>query len=170
MQENVDQMALRKWIEYGLSIPEVRELKGDAGYLLNNMIAKYTLSASQYLISEFALKELKSQGIDLSLSYTRRTFYGKQSGFIYEHAIPATIVRNHLLSQPHHLTDVKSILSQAGQVAILLRSEDKEIRDKGFSSKMPEGWYYGDDPLARYNEVGIQLSSMKLKVKGAICR
>jgi hypothetical protein len=42
--ENPDQVALLKWISAGLQIDEVRNLRGDAGYLLNNMIAKYTLA------------------------------------------------------------------------------------------------------------------------------
>ena len=46
--ENIDQIALRCWITSGLQIPEVRSLNGDAGYLFSNMIAKYTLAASEY--------------------------------------------------------------------------------------------------------------------------
>ena len=173
MQENEDQRALRKWIEHGLSIPEVRELKGDSGYLLNNMIAKYTLAADQYSISELALEKLKSLGFDPNAKYKRRTFYGKKSGenpFIYEHAVPVTIVRNHLLSNPYNKANVKSILSQAGVVAMILRSEDAQIREKRLTSKMPDNWHFGHDPLARYNEVGIKLSTYKLRVSGAICR
>ena len=50
--ENEDQIALRRWLTAGLRIPEVADLHGDAGYLLNNMIAKYTLAASAYAVSE----------------------------------------------------------------------------------------------------------------------
>ena len=38
---NEDQFALAKWISSGLNINEVRNLKRDASYLLNNMIAKF---------------------------------------------------------------------------------------------------------------------------------
>jgi hypothetical protein len=98
--ENIDQAALRKWIEAGLAIPEVRELHGDAGYLLNNMIAKYTLASSFYAISESVLSEFNVRGAYLSATYPRRAFYGKQNGenlFIYEHTIPAGVVRHELL-------------------------------------------------------------------------
>jgi len=105
--ENIDQAALRKWIEAGLAIPEVRELHGDAGYLLNNMIAKYTLASSFYAISESVLSEFNVRGAYLSATYPRRAFYGKQNGenlFIYEHTVTAGVVRNELLrhsNNPH---------------------------------------------------------------------
>ena len=54
MNWNSDQRALIQWIIAGLKIKEVRELKGDSGYLLSNMIAKVTAAASDYLISEEA--------------------------------------------------------------------------------------------------------------------
>ena len=44
MNWNSDQKALIQWIISGLKIKEVRDLKGDSGYLLNNMIAKVTLA------------------------------------------------------------------------------------------------------------------------------
>ena len=47
---NKDQTALLEWITAGLQISEVRSLHGDAAYLLNNMIAKYNLAASEYLL------------------------------------------------------------------------------------------------------------------------
>ena len=48
ISENANQRALRLWVTAGLAIPEVTQLHGDAGYLLNNMIAKYTLAADTY--------------------------------------------------------------------------------------------------------------------------
>jgi len=44
MNWNSDQKALIQWITSSLKIKEVRDLKGDSGYLLNNMIAKVTLA------------------------------------------------------------------------------------------------------------------------------
>ena len=44
MNWNSDQKALMQWITSRFTIKEVRELKGDSGYLLNNMIAKVTLA------------------------------------------------------------------------------------------------------------------------------
>lgn len=172
-EENIDQVALRKWIVAGLSIPEVVALNGDAGYLLNNMIAKYTLASSRYEISKLALKKLQSQGVDLTRTYPRRTFYGKQGGrnpFIYEHTIPAGVVRKQLLKNSGDQEKIKEILGRAGQVAVLLREEDEKIRKAGLTSRMPDGWRFGDDYLSRYRAVCIFLSDKFLKVSGAICR
>ena len=171
--ENPDQRALRLWITAGLAIPEVAALHGDAGYLLNNMIAKYTLAGDSYRISVGALREFEQQGIDLAQSYTRRTFYGLRGGknpFIYEHAVPAGVVRAALLDGSAVEERVAGVLGSAGVVAVLLRTEDARLREAGLSQKMPSGWQLGDDPLARYGAVGIKLSTECLKVHGAICR
>ena len=67
--EYIDQLALRKWITAGLQINEVRELNGDAGYLLSNMIAKYTLASSSYRLSAEAFTWFDFRGIDLLKKY-----------------------------------------------------------------------------------------------------
>jgi hypothetical protein len=168
--ENPDQRALRLWLTAGLAIPEVTDLHGDAGYLLNNMIAKYTLAADTYAISTGALAEFQRRGTNLGQTYSRRRFYGKKGGFIYEHAVPAGIVREWLLSGDKSPNGVSVCLNAAGSVTVLLRSEDDQLRAAGLNAKMPEGWRMGDDPLARYKAVGITLSDQVLRVGGAICR
>jgi hypothetical protein len=167
---NLDQIALLKWITSGLKISEVRDLQGNSGYLLNNMIAKYSLFSDEYLISENALCELKMMGVDLTQTYRRRRFYGKKSPFIYEHSVPASIVRNHLLASEVNELKVKAILERAGRVAVLLRSEDEILNRMGLRKKMPEGWKWGSDSLARYKRSGIAISDSSLSVNGAICR
>ena len=171
--ENADQRALRLWLTAGLAIPEVAALYGDAGYLLNNMIAKYTLAAETYAISTEALAEFDRRGIDLSQTYSRRTFYGKQGGknpFIYEHAVPAGVVRRALLEGPRTNEATALALRSVGPVAVLLRTEDARLKAAGLNAKMPTGWRLGDDPLTRYEAVNIVLSDHVLRVSGAICR
>jgi hypothetical protein len=171
--ENEDQIALRRWLTAGLRIPEVADLHGDAGYLLNNMIAKYTLAASAYAVSESAETLLLQQGVDFERTYPRRAFYGKRGGrnpFIYEHAVPAGVLRAELLGASGDDQRVLEILMGAGPVAVLLRTEDERLRAAGLGSRMPEGWRVGDDPLARYHAVGIRLGHRTLHVEGAICR
>lgn len=166
-------MALKKWLLAGLMIEEVADLYGDGRYLLNNMIAKYTLAADYYAVSEKALSEFKRKGVDLSIVYTRSRFYGKKKGsnpFIYEHAIPATIIRDELLRCKNNHKKFKDIISNSGEVAVILRSEDVLLINAGLAKKMPDNWSFGDDPLARYHKVGITISGTTLKVKGAICR
>ena len=168
--ENVDQRALRLWLTAGLAIPEVAAFYGDAAYLINNMIAKYTLAADSYAISKGALYQFQSDGINISKTYSRRTFYGKQGGFIYEHAVPAGVVREVLCCGDKSTDTVRAVLRAAGTVAVLLRTENDCLNAAGLSRKMPEGWIWGDDSLARYKAVDIELSGKVLRVSGAICR
>ena len=59
---NEDQIALAKWISSGLNINEVRDLKGDASYLLNNMIAKFISASPTYHLSKkllFLCRQIK---------------------------------------------------------------------------------------------------------------
>jgi hypothetical protein len=108
----------------GLSIPEVGSGNGDAGYLLNNMISKYTLAASYYRISKEALKQFVSLQVDLEKTYTRRRFYGKRQDknpFIYEHMVPAVVVRDQLLNGKRSVRAIRNVLEMAGEVTVLLR-------------------------------------------------
>ena len=168
MIENEDQAALRDWITKGLEIAAVRNLKGNSGYLLNNMIAKYTLYNDEYYISERALEKLNSDNIDLDKRYSRISFYGSKKPYIYEHAIPAKVIRDLLLKCKSN--EVKSIFDKAGIVALILKEEDKELNNCDLKSKMPDGWEIGDDPKLRYKKAGIDISEKKLKVQGAIYR
>ncbi|MCK4824831.1 hypothetical protein KA005_54270 [bacterium] len=168
--ENEDQRGLRLWITAGLNIPEVVDLKGDAGYLFNNMIAKYTLSADHYAISEAALQRLIEEGVELDDIHVRRKFYGKGKPYIYEHSIPAKVIRTELLQSHRTEATIERILRRAGRVALILRTEDKMLKDAKLSSCMPPGWTLDDDPEARYRAVGIQISRQLLRVSGAIVR
>ena len=167
--ENAHQIALREWITKGLNIPEVREFNGDAKYLLNNMIAKYTSFNSNYNISKKAHILLKKNNIDLSKVYSRRKFYGKDKPYIYEHTIPSTVKRNELLKTDQDESSIKNIL-QAGGVTLLLREEDKKLKELNLNSKMPEGWNFHLDYKIRYDKAGIVLSKYILKVKGGVVR
>lgn len=168
--ENDDQIALRRWITSGLQIPEVRNLNGDAGYLFSNMIAKYTLAASAYRISSLALRWFRSNNVDLSVEYARSRFYGKGSPLMYEHSIPASVIRGLLLKADSREEIVRDILSQSGCVVVVMRSEDEALSAHGLARKMPDSWRFGGNPFARYEMAGIELSNTFLKVKGKIQR
>ena len=170
MTENIDQRALRLWITSGLAIPEVTSLHGDAAYLINNMVAKYTLAADTYGISLAALHEFDCMGIDLHATWPRRKFYGRSTPFKYEHIVPVGIIREALLDSDGSEATVTTILRSSGFVTVLLRTEDKRLNSAGLNARMPSGWNIGDDPTARYRAVGIELSDRVLKVKGAIMR
>lgn len=168
--ENDDQVALRRWITAGLQIPEVRSLNGDAGYLFSNMIAKYTLAASRYRISSLALGWFCDNKVDLSAEYTRSRFYGKNSPLMYEHSIPASIIRGILLNAEAREDAVQTILQQSGYVVVVMRSEDEALSSHGLARKMPDAWCFGNNPFARYEMAGIGLSNVFLRVKGKIQR
>ena len=168
---NSDQRALIQWITAGLKIKEVIDLRADSGYLLSNMIAKVTLANSEYFISNEALKILNQMNIDLKERYKRGKFYGKKQPFVYEHSIPASIVRSQLLKHaPLEESEVENILLSAGSVAMILREEDKKLSSMKLARTMPQGWVWGGDEFARYKTAGIELSKEKLLTEGPICR
>jgi hypothetical protein len=167
---NLDQKALVRWLVAGLNIDEVREFRGDSAYLLSNMIAKFSLAATSYRVSKGAENELRKQAIDLGKTYKRSRFYGKSSLFMYEHAVPCSLVRQKLLAINPSTRSVLDVLNCAGPVVMVLREEDRRLRDLGLNRSMPPGWEWGDDPMARYKSAGIGLSRSLLKVDGQIER
>ena len=169
-KENLDQIALRKWITAGLQIQEVSGLNGDAGYLLSNMIAKYTWAADEYRVSAKAASRLNELGVDMNAVHSRSKFYGKKSPFLYEHSMPASLVRRALLEIDPTEANVLSVLQEAGQVVVVLREEDESLRSAGLSRKMPADWREGDSTDARYAACNIEISAELLKVNGAIQR
>ena len=68
---NEDQIALAKWISSGLNINEVRNLKGDASYLLNNMIAKFISASPTYHLSKKTVISLQANKINLQKRYIK---------------------------------------------------------------------------------------------------
>ena len=167
---NPDQRALARWLVAGLQIEEVRNLHGDSGYLLSNMIAKFSLAAPSYRLSRGAERELNKQKVDLGATYKRSRFYGKNSLFMYEHAVPCSLVRQKLLTVNPTMQSVLRVLEFSGPVIMVLRSEDATLRASGLLRTMPGGWEWGQDPLARYKASRIALSRRHLKVDGQIER
>lgn len=168
---NIDQVALLKWITAGLAINEVRKLHGDAGYLLNHLIAKFSLSASEYRLSKLALSQLVAEGIDLRETHKRSKLHRKNSPLLmYEHAIPARIVREELFRLKPTQKEVLKVLRKSGPVVIILRKENELLRKSGLNQDMPNGWKWGGNPLARYRIAGINISPKTIEVDGAIER
>ena len=168
--ENIHQKSLRLWVTKGLSIDGIKNFKGDSKYLLNNMIAKYIAFKDEYMISKLALETLKKNKIDLNQSHTRNSLYGKDKPYIYEHAIPAKIVRDKILNSDCNEETIKRILHEAGEVCIILRTEDDKLKSCGLSSEMPDGWVWGSNPLKRYEIAKIDISNQYLKMTGNVKR
>ena len=172
--ENEDQKVLLAWIVAGLGINRDGDnLKGNTSYLFNNMIAKYTLFSPNYNISENAFTYMKeNHDFDPERTYKRYKFYGKSSGLIYEHPVPALVIRKRLFEFDNPSPEkVRDVLQASGQVTVLIRDEDKGLSDEKLSRKMPDDWEWEDnEPYARYKKVGIEISDVLLKVDGAVYR
>ena len=164
---NKDKIALRYMIKAALECPEFIEGHGDGKYLFSNMVAKFTLADDHYRFTEGALKVFIENGGDVNKVYSRSSLYGKKSPFIYEHAIPARVVRDMIIENPDK---VDEILDNVGEVFITLRTEDEILRKNGYQSNMSEGWEFGDSHTDRYDECNIKISNTVLEMKGAIKR
>jgi len=169
---NADKVALKQWIIAGLQIPEVRNGFGDSGYLLGNMIAKYSSADTTYSISTNALKIMKEADFDLDATHARgnKFLYGKKtSPFVQEHQIPTNVIRRYLLSLDNSQA-IDTAFNNFGSVSILTREEDEMLKEHGLNKDMPEGWKWGDNPQSRYEASGIKISNVSLSVKGALKR
>ena len=169
---NADKVALKQWIIAGLQIPEVRNGFGDSGYLLGNMIAKYSSADTTYSISTNALEIMKEADFDLESTHTRgnKFLYGKNtSPFVQEHQIPTNVIRRYLLSLDNSQA-IDSAFNNFGSVSILTREEDEMLKQHGLNKDMPADWKWGDNPLSRYEAAGIKISNLSLSVKGALKR
>ena len=90
--------------------------------------------------------------------------------FLFEHPIPSSVVRKHLLDKVLNVEAVGRILKEAGPVTLILRAEDDALTAAGLRSSMPQNWIWGDDVFARYDRANIKISLKKLKVFGKIKR
>ena len=169
---NEDQIALAKWISSGLNINEVRNLKGDASYLLNNMIAKFISASPAYHLSKSTVISLEKEKINFQRRYKRSRFYGrsKSPSYIYEHSIPCSLVRRKLMKVKNDFESHLEVLIQAGKVVMVTREEDDKLNSCGLKSAMPPGWEWGHNNFDRYKKAGIELSTKMLLVEGSICR
>ena len=89
---------------------------------------------------------------------------------MYEHAVPVSLVRDKLLFAHLPKEEVFSVLKASGPVAMILREEDQALNQYGLQRKMPDGWVWGDSPLARYQVAGIDIAKEFIKVEGRLMR
>ena len=72
-----------------------------------------------------------------------------------EHAIPVKVMYG-FFGKAQTDRDMLKII-EAYTVAVVTKEEDKRLTDAGLGSSMPEGWRLGEDPLARWSRVGIEV-------------
>ena len=168
---NLLQENLRDWIVAGLQLKGLRnvdgKIKGELPYYFNNMIAKYSSASDSFWISIEAENVLKKERPDyLKNPQTRHHFSRGKYSYKVEHHIPANRVLGELFSLKEAditLPSVTAILDFPGPPCIILEMEDKRLREK-FQNDMPDGWRWGMDRFARYNEVTPRILLSKMRV------
>jgi len=149
---------------------------GNMGYVFKNMIAKYVSSADYYRVSYGAFNQIIKPNLELLRLIEadepldmKKYFYGKDKPSLLEHMIPTSVTANALLclGKSPSKENVSYILRNSGEVAIVLRDEDKLLS----KSKMPKNWTFSDSYQARYIEAGIELvDNIRVRRNGTIYR
>ena len=70
-----------------------------------------------------------------------------------DHAIPVNVLFG-LFWRAETPGDMEKV-TDAYWVAVITKDENARLNKAGLKQKMPEGWHFGDDPRARWNEVNI---------------
>lgn len=102
---------------------------------------------------EKAKKNLRHPASKNALEIPRKEWTGRL--VTVEHAVPINV-----LFKAFMLADSDNAMQMvldAYFVAVVTCEEDKKLRNSGLSKSMPQGWNFGDDPLARWHHVGIQI-------------
>lgn len=76
-----------------------------------------------------------------------------------DHAIPVTIMFGFFWNAKLDVEMQRIVDAYA--VAAITREEDERLRNEQLSMKMPKGWEFGKDPLARWKHVGIEVALIR---------
>ncbi len=81
----------------------------------------------------------------------------------HEHTVPLNLLAEKVFSVDIDDREaLYEIFSKNCRAAILTKEEDGKLNSAGLRSIMPPGWSFGDNILARYSHVGIELRSSSL--------
>lgn len=76
---------------------------------------------------------------------------------VYDHAVPFIYLQRRLLAlETVDEPSIRALLQQFNLIALITKDEDQMLKSAGLNKNMPRGWD-GNDPLARYREMGIEL-------------
>jgi len=82
---------------------------------------------------------------------------------VYDHAVPFRYLQEELLSLHQPSTNkIAEVLNRFETTVLITKDEDNQLNAAGFNRKMPPDWN-GEDPLARYKAVGIEIVPNDLK-------
>jgi hypothetical protein len=87
-----------------------------------------------------------------------RKNHPKELSLVVDHSVPLSVICKHLWMSPHSWTveRLAHFLRGTFRRAVISYTEDDLLKSRKLSSRMPDGWQCGDDPFARYREVGIR--------------
>lgn len=175
-QLNAPQLMWIDVITAVLSQPTFDVKIGNMGYVFKNMIAKYVSSAEYYRVSYGAFNQLIKPNPELLRLIVddvpldmKKYFYGKDKPSLLEHMVPTSVTAKALLDLGKFPSkdEVTFILRNSGEVAIVLRGEDKLLS----KSRMPKNWTFSDSHHARYMEAGIEIvDNIRVRRNGTIYR
>ena len=82
---------------------------------------------------------------------------------VKDHSIPVAVIRDILIDQKDKsLLKIEETLSYNYRLGVIAKTDDQELNKQGLRAKMPLGWQVGDNPFARYAEIGLENKHPKL--------
>lgn len=91
-----------------------------------------------------------------ALEITRENW--SDSTVTVDHAIPASILFGPFWHA--ETPDGMQAIIDAYAVAVITKDENNRLNAVGLRQAMPVGWQFGDDPLTRWNKVGIEVPAV----------
>lgn len=101
--------------------------------------------------------------------YRSRSAVGLSFGreeLIYDHAVPFVYLQRRLLALDtvdEH--SIRALLQQLNLIVLITKDEDEVLKSAGLNKSMPTDWD-GNDPLARYRAMKIELVPNRGAVNG----
>jgi hypothetical protein len=81
-----------------------------------------------------------------------------ESKFTRDHIFPKKQLKEMLFGMENPNPDsIREKMEKYGEVCVITREEHSELRNARLDRAMPNGWTFGDDIFARYQEIGIQV-------------
>jgi hypothetical protein len=94
------------------------------------------------------------------MHHTRSAHLAIDSGdqeLIHEHAVPRSVLARFVTDEATSIEEVISIFDRHCLGVLVTTHEDSELNAGGFRDRMPPGWTWNDDRLARYAAIGLQV-------------
>ena len=144
------------------------------GYVLSNLIAKYSLAADRYYITNGGYLFLKTNNLIDDLGNVLRGCKNrKQSKLSWEHAIPSSVIRNYFLDNIESISkdDIKNVLEITDYVVAVCKQDNTILTKNGYRESMPKNWKLFEDSWSdRYSQSKIEILDFTIPMHGVVCR